>query len=313
MIGRRALLAGVCCLTLACSSEGAGDVVVAPGPSAPGAGSTADPAPPGSSVAGGSAPDGQQPAGRAGESPGQTTSPPSSVSAGGSPATSAPSRGAEPTPVVVDDGGPLGSMGPAFLRADVPSVVLEVDGTQGRTLSARAAQAVGEVLADHGQKRVRSGGVGTVPASDVYTVGDLRRLAAAHRTTRSSTEQLSVYVLVLDGRFEAEDATGVAFGASSFALFPETISGGLLPTMSYSRFEQSVAVHELGHLFGLVNLTGRGGFHEDPDHPGHSASRSSVMFWAVEDVTVANLFRGGPPTEFDDGDIRELDLIRSGS
>jgi hypothetical protein len=37
------------------------------------------------------------------------------------------------------------------------------------------------------------------------------------------------------------------------------------------------------------------------------------MFWAVEDVSIANLFRGGPPTTFDGDDRREMELIRSGA
>ena len=62
----------------------------------------------------------------------------------------------------------------------------------------------------------------------------------------------------------------------------------------YPAYETSVVVHELGHLFGLVNLTGKGAFHEDPEHRGHSSSADSVMYWATEDISVGNVFRGGP-------------------
>lgn len=71
-------------------------------------------------------------------------------------------------------------------------------------------------------------------------------------------------------------------------------------------------VHELGHLFGLVNLTGEGAFHEDPDHEGHSRNTSSVMHWAVESTVVGDVFEGGPPRDFDTDDEQEMQAIRTG-
>ena len=301
---RHAALAALLLLLAGCSSEGADDVVVAPPEAGPGAGSTADPAtaPPqdGPGTTGG----GPSPPSTA---PATTNGPAGTIGSGTTRSTP------DDRPVVPDDAGPLGSMGPALLSPTLPAVVVEVDATAGEALTSRARQALQDALVTHGGKRtVRSRGASTVPSSDAYSVAELRELAATHRVTASSAEELSVYVLVLEGAFEVDGVTGVAFEASSFALFPDTIRNGLLPAMSYPSFEQSVAVHELGHLFGLVNVTGHGAFHEDPERPGHSVSRRSVMFWAVEDVSIANLFRGGPPTEFDADDRRELDLIRSG-
>ncbi|MGH2683845.1 MAG: hypothetical protein ACRDJP_00070 [Actinomycetota bacterium] len=299
MIGRRLLLAGLLCLAAACSDERADDVGTPPD-AAPAQGTTSpsseDPSP---------------------STPGATRSPapePSSTIAPSDPSTTtATERGDDVAAATFDDDGLLGSMSRAFLDGAVPGVVIEVDTTSGTALTSRARQALADALATHGRKQtVSSSGASTVPSADVYTLADLRRLSATHRATASSADRLSVYVLVLEGRFEIESVTGVAFEASSFALFPDTIGDGLLPAMNYSHFEESVAVHELGHLFGLVDLTGQGAFHEDPEHPGHSASRQSVMYWAVEDVSIGNLFRGGPPTDFDAEDRRELDLIRSG-
>jgi hypothetical protein len=75
------------------------------------------------------------------------------------------------------------------------------------------------------------------------------------------------------------------------------------------RVELAVATHELGHLLGLVDLvlhTGR----EDPEHPGHSPDRESVMIWAVETDLVTTLLGGGPPTDFDAADRADLSAIR---
>jgi hypothetical protein len=83
------------------------------------------------------------------------------------------------------------------------------------------------------------------------------------------------------------------------------------PLISEGAIEDAVTMHELGHLLGLVDLvlsTGRG----DPEHPGHSRNRASVMYWAVESDLVADLLQGGPPRDFDSADLADLATIRNG-
>ena len=74
--------------------------------------------------------------------------------------------------------------------------------------------------------------------------------------------------------------------------------------------EDAVTMHEVGHLLGLVDLyleTGRA----DPEHPGHSRNTRSVMYWAVESNLVADLLTGGPPKDFDNDDLADLQSIRN--
>lgn len=211
----------------------------------------------------------------------------------------------------LDDTGPVGTLGRALLTDDVPQAVVEIDSASDTALSEGAVQGLVDALAEHGRKDaspVRAGP--PLPSQDVYTADDLRRISHEHRDNSSGGDSVAVHVLVLPGEFEDSSATGVAFEAGSFAIFVERLHGSLVRIGSPERFETAVAVHELGHLFGLVNLTGDGGFHEDPEHPGHSSSRDSVMYWAVEDVSVGNVFRGGPPTTFDDADRREMANLR---
>ena len=52
--------------------------------------------------------------------------------------------------------------------------------------------------------------------------------------------------------------------------------------------------------------------HEDLNNPHHSNNRESVMYWAVEDISVANILRGGPPYEFDSDDQHDIEKIRQG-
>jgi len=83
-----------------------------------------------------------------------------------------------------------------------------------------------------------------------------------------------------------------------------------ITTKSPDVIEDACTMHESGHLLGLVDLvlnTGR----QDPEHPGHSRNRQSVMYYAVESGLVAQLLGGPPPTEFDDADRADLATIRA--
>lgn len=103
----------------------------------------------------------------------------------------------------------------------------------------------------------------------------------------------------------------MAFAATAFALFPDVVRGRLPPGANVAAFHRTLALHELGHLFGLVNLTGVGGFHEDENHPGHAETADSVMHWAVESFGFTELFGGGPPSEFTEADREEMRRIRN--
>ena len=83
----------------------------------------------------------------------------------------------------------------------------------------------------------------------------------------------------------------VMLGWALAFLIPATLSLGLPPVID------------------LVLHTGR----EDPDHPGHSPNRGSVMYWAVERDLVGTLLGAGPATTFDDADRAELAAIRRSS
>lgn len=211
----------------------------------------------------------------------------------------------------VNDRGAVGSMGPALLHPEVPEVVIEIDATPGESMTTQARNALAARADEHGNKQsVAFASGSTVPGQDVYSTADLRSLMEAHRAVWSTPDRAAVYVMMLSGRHENDGVVGIAFNASAYAIFPDQLSGGLLG-LNYANFEEAVVVHELGHLYGLVNLTGHGAFHEDPERPGHSANEDSVMFWAVESTVVEDVFDGGPPRDFDDDDEEEMRRIRS--
>lgn len=251
---------------------------------------------------------GGEPAPEGGGEPGAPgAAPPGGASGGGG---ESGGGGAPPAAVELDDRGRIGALGPALLRAGVPEVVVEIDTTPGESLVGSSRNALARQLGEHGSKEVSFAAGSSVPERDVYTTAELRSLMESHRSVWSTEGRAAVYVMVLSGRHENDGVVGVSFNASSFAIFTEQLGGGLLG-LNYATYEEAVVVHELGHLFGLVNLTGHGAFHEDPAHPGHSTNQGSVMFWAVETTVVGDVFEGGPPRDFDADDEQEMAAIRA--
>ena len=218
---------------------------------------------------------------------------------------------ADPLPLeAASDRRLVGSLGWALLSDDVPRAVLEIDTGGDASLPGAAIDALEQNLSEHGGKEVDRAGSNDLPVRDVYSFRELVSLAQEHRDGSSGDGVVHIHVLVLPGQLEAARAPGVAFHATTFAVFPEVIGGQLPDGASVDRFQAAVAVHELGHLFGLVNITGEGAFHEAEDRPGHSDDEDSVMHWAVEATSISQVFGAGPPSTFTADDRREMDRIR---
>lgn len=124
-----------------------------------------------------------------------------------------------------------------------------------------------------------------------------------------------IYYLYLDGNSDRDSDSGkilgYAYRGSSLVMFKETmdaVGGGLSLSAGV---EETVIVHELGHLLGLVN----NGIemmddHQDEDHGAHCDNDDCMMYWAVEtDAIVDVLGLGGAP-DFD-ADCRD-DMIAAG-
>ncbi|HEX2029469.1 MAG TPA: hypothetical protein VHF25_15885 [Nitriliruptorales bacterium] len=216
-----------------------------------------------------------------------------------------------------DDHGEVGANGRAIVRGSVPNVVVEVDVQEGAEPDPAAIDHLVGVL---GEVVDKPGGIsdagGNVFSSErsTWTDADLRAAAQQHRSQRSTADTVAIHLLYVRGRFAQEDTLGLARNASEVALFPDRWRQTLGQLLGGARqVEEAVVVHELGHLLGLVNLSYRSEVdHEDPEHPGHSSSQGSVMYWAIESTAIGQVFDGPPPDRFDEADRADIEGLKMG-
>lgn len=217
-----------------------------------------------------------------------------------------------------NDLGGVGANGRAMLRSSHPTMVVEVDVQEDLDPDPAALDHLLEVLGSVTDKPdgiVQAGGNRFTSDRTTWSSGDLRAVAEQHRSNHSDADTVAMYLLYVRGGSQDEGAIGVAYNASEFAVFPEKWRGTLSQTLgSATAVERAVLVHEAGHLFGLVNLTYDSRFdREDPEHPGHSSERDSVMYWAIESTAIGQVFSGPPPDDFNEADRADLGFLRTGS
>jgi len=207
-------------------------------------------------------------------------------------------------------------MATVYLRPTLAtSLVVEVDWVRGREPSQTALDHLASVL---DRELNKPAGIEVVRGNEIanptseYTLADLQAVERANRDHHSTGSVSTMWFAELNGSFaEASAALGVSFSASSAAIFRDRIDDATTALVLASQIESSVFTHEAGHLLALVNIGYRSAFdHEDPEHPHHSNNEGSVMYWAVEDVSVRTLLRGGPPDDFDSADRADLAMLR---
>lgn len=261
------------------------------------------------STAGGPATSGTRPAPVPTSAKGSTATTSGPVTTGGPGPTAAGSNQTHPSA----RGGP-GAFARVLLRpAPASRLILEVlvqgdAGPQTATLDH-----AGRVLRETSGKPVEIGSPIALPgAGGAVTSDEIRALADTDGRAAQAGSQAVVRLLFLKGSYAPEpSALGVAVRGDVAAVFSDQVRRAASPIVRRSAIEDAVTMHEIGHLLGLVDLvlpTGR----QDPEHPGHSQSRSSVMYWAVESDIIGQVLDGQPPRDFDDADRADLAAIRSG-
>lgn len=158
----------------------------------------------------------------------------------------------------------------------------------------------------------------TLPArGGSWSLEDVMDYSSAHQELKSNGKTVVLHLLLLDGNYEGGGTLGVAVSTERngkvvstgpIAIFSQAIRDGCGPVCLSGTTPafRTVLVHEFGHAMGLVNNGAPMQTpHEDPQHPGHSNNRNSVMWWEAETNGLFNL-AGGPPDNFDANDRADL-------
>ncbi len=153
--------------------------------------------------------------------------------------------------------------------------------------------------------------------SGSWTADDVRDYAWEHKSQDPQSGSVLYWqALFPSGGYSNNDVLGVAVDASTVAIFKDSVEeaeGPFFSRPSAEEIENSVLVHEFGHLLGLVNLVYKSPVdHEDKDHPGHSNNEDSVMYWAIESADIGNIITGQLPDQFDNDDLNDLSGMLSG-
>ena len=236
----------------------------------------------------------------------QPQQPPATVLDSGEPVAPEP-----PSPAQEDDaGGSAGTFAPAILGGG-GEILVEVIAEPGVQARGSTLAHVSDTLEEVSGKSATPVLAGTPAPSDAsWTAEELRAVADAAGTPQSDG-RVVLHLIFVHGRWhESDTVLGVAVRGDTAALFVDAVDEAASPLVGSAAIEEAAALHEVGHLLGLVDLhlsTGRA----DPEHPGHSTNRESVMYWAVESTLITDVLAGGPPREFDADDLADLRTIRS--
>jgi hypothetical protein len=203
--------------------------------------------------------------------------------------------------------GPERSTPSAYIRGELPRLIIELDATEGYAPRPGVRDLLVEVYAPLLDKPAGIHIVDdeTLPSRGPETLWTFAELEAlvAERFNRSVPADAAVFHTIwLEGGYDTGGAgtvLGVAWSNRYLVIFPDAIAeaceGNPLTEERLCReAESAVWVHEVGHVIGLVNngipmVTD----HEDPDHPGHTGDPDGVMYWAYETPSGLDLLLPG--------------------
>ncbi len=135
----------------------------------------------------------------------------------------------------------------------------------------------------------------------VHTFAELRDAHTQLIDVEPEAGEALMHLLWVDGAYEDDDGDslvlGFAYGGDRIIMLQDNIqracTDALLPGVEEALCERTtttVLLHEMGHLFGLVNNgADMQRDHQDEEHGAHDDNENCIMFFAAETSQVSDL------------------------
>lgn len=173
-------------------------------------------------------------------------------------------------------------------------LVIEIDYMEGYEPNSEALDSLKSFLEQRLKKTsVTINEPTVIPAEgqNSYSANEIRALEEQHRdnyTSSTESNQLTAYMIIVDGEYNESNVLGIAYYNTSNAFFGgafDEASGGIGQASRYL-VEATSYRHEFGHLFGLVNIENSGTEmqqdHQDEENGHHCDNDQCLMYYAVE-------------------------------
>lgn len=141
------------------------------------------------------------------------------------------------------------------------------------------------------------------PGNGPYNINEIADIESDVRTEYNDGTTLKLYIFFADAGNEGDTSNSFTLGSAYFntsiVMYEATIqelSGGI-EEPSRSMLETTVLQHEMGHLFGLVDLGSEmQQDHLDAAHGKHCDVQSCLMYYQVEGEGVMNMLGSSIPS-----------------
>ncbi len=146
-------------------------------------------------------------------------------------------------------------------------------------------------------------------ADTVFSLKDVMEIENNHRTRFTTTNEITVYILFVDGYYSKPDLLGSAYRNTSAVLFGRHIqqNSELFKKPSRTYLESRVLQHEFGHLLGLVNIgSDAQDDHHDAAHEKHCTNKYCLMYYLADTEDYPSVLVRQKPPELDADCIRDL-------
>lgn len=198
----------------------------------------------------------------------------------------------------------LGSSAEDILSANEFSKLrLEIAYTQNTRPTPETVQALQEFLATRINK---PGGISitermiATPTNGPYSLDEIREIEDEHRTQYTVDDDIALFMFFANSGSENDTETtftlGSAYQNTSIVVYRDTLfnfTGGANNT-TLTELEIITSEHELGHLFGLVNIVNddiHDSGHEDPVNEKHCVIEDCLMYFSSATTKAALMTR----------------------